>query len=348
MPVRILLFIVLLLTPLAARSEVQPDFDGKTVSVIVPFTAGGGTDAAARLISLMIAQELPGKPTLIVKNIPGGGGIPAMNYFVQQTAPDGLALVVGSSSLSDPINYRKPQSKFDTTKFHIVGGVGRGGSMLVIRKEALGRLSDKAKPPAVMASIGGIPRFSLQMTAWGIELLGWNAKWVVGYPGTDDLILAIDRGEVDMTATSSIFQLAKLTRAEQFMVLVQTGRIQDGKFVARPEFPHVPVFDDLVAGKLSDPIAKQAYDYWKSLSSIDKWIALAAGTPDMITKVYREAFIRVGKNPRFKELGRKLSEDFDAMAWEDIDRMHKTLAATPPEAVAFISNMLRKQGLTPQ
>lgn len=341
-----LFLIGLVASPFAAVAQQAPDFTGKTVSLIVPFKPGGGTDAAARVIATMIADELPGKPKLIVRNIPGGGGIPALNYFVQQTAPDGLTIVMGSSSLSEPINYRKPQSKFDTTQFHIVGGVGRGGSVLVVRKEALPRLTDKSKPPVVMGSIGGVPRFSLQMTAWGIELLGWNAKWVVGYPGTDDLMLAIDRGEVDMTATSSMFQLMKLTDGAKFTVIAQTGSPLDGKHAPRPEFPTVPVFSDMVAGKISDKLAIQAFEYWKSVSAIDKWVALPPNTPPEVSKVYREAFLKVVANPKFKEFGRKISQDFDAMKWGDIDRMHKTLAATPPEAITYISGMLKKQGLT--
>ncbi|MFM1815538.1 MAG: hypothetical protein RLZ98_2233 [Pseudomonadota bacterium] len=345
-------FICLLLAALSlietAHATEPPDFKSKTISIIVPFRAGGGTDAAARLIATMIANELPGKPKLIVRNIPGGGGLPAVNYFVQQTQPDGLTMVMGSSSLSDPINYRKPQSKFDTTKFQIVGGVGRGGSLLILRRDAEPRLLDKSKPPVIMGSIGGIPRFSLQMTAWGIELLGWNAKWVVGYPGTDDLMLAIDRGEVDMTATSNMFQIMKLTDGAKFMIIAQTGSPEGGRYVPRPEAPKVPVFNDMVAGRIADPIAGKAFAYWKSVSSIDKWVALASATPPDITSVYREAFVRVVGNPMFKVYGRKISQDFEAMAWADIQQIHDTLAATPPEAIAYIGDMLRRQGLKPE
>src|SRR5437588_189938 len=65
-------------------------FKGKTVTLIVGSPAGGGTDGSARLIALLLADRLAGKPTLIVRNIPGAEGITAMNYFVRQVAPDGL------------------------------------------------------------------------------------------------------------------------------------------------------------------------------------------------------------------------------------------------------------------
>ena len=75
------------------------------------------------------------------------------------------------------------------------GGIGRGGSTVVIRKDAEDRLYDKSKPPVIMGAVGGQPRSGMQTTAWGIEILGWNAKWVLGYPGTNDLVLALERGE---------------------------------------------------------------------------------------------------------------------------------------------------------
>ena len=67
-----------------------------------------------------------------------------------------------------PLLYRKPQSQFDPTKFHFIGGVGRGGTMLMIRKDAEPRLYDKSKPPVIMGSLGGVPRSGMQTTAWGI------------------------------------------------------------------------------------------------------------------------------------------------------------------------------------
>lgn len=342
------LFLISLITATGfATAEDANDFSGKTVTIVVPSKPGGGTDASARLIASMITEELPGKPRLIVRNIPGGGGIPAINYFIQQTAPDGLTILMGSSSHSDPMTYRRPQAKYDPTKFQLIGAVGRGGSVLMIRSDAAPRLDDKAKPPVVMGSVGGVPRFSLQVTAWGIDLLGWNAKWVVGYRGTDDLMLAIDRGEVDMTATSNNFQINKLMSTGKFKVLSQTGALINGKYVPRPDL-NAPLFSDLLEGKIKDATAAKAFEFWRGLGTIDKWVALAPGTPEPIVNSYREAFKRVGANPEFKERGKKISEDFDVMDWQDIDRLHKVLADTPPEAIEYISAMLRKQGLTPE
>src|SRR5438046_774879 len=80
-----------------------------------------------------------------------------------------------------------------------------GGSVLIINKEAEQRLHDKRARPVVMGSPGGIPRSGMQMTVWGSEFLGWNTKWVIGYRGTSELMLALERGEIDMTSTANLF-----------------------------------------------------------------------------------------------------------------------------------------------
>ena len=60
-----------------------------------------------------------------------------------------------------------------------------------------------------MGALGGVPRSGMQTTAWGIDYLGWNAKWVLGYRGTNDLMVALERGEIDMTSTGNLFQIQK-------------------------------------------------------------------------------------------------------------------------------------------
>jgi tripartite-type tricarboxylate transporter receptor subunit TctC len=128
------------------------DFAGKQVTMIIGSAPGGGTDTSGRVIAQFIANYLPGKPNLIVRNIPGAQGVTAMNYFVKQVAPDGLTITMGSTTQADPLFYRKSTAQFDPTKFHIIGGVGRGGTVLMIRKDAEPRLYDKKQPPVIMGS----------------------------------------------------------------------------------------------------------------------------------------------------------------------------------------------------
>ena len=107
-----------------ADAAEPPSFKGKTVTMIIGYAPGGGTDLTGRLLASFLGRHLPGEPTIVVQNIPGADGMTAMNFFVQQTKPDGLTLTMGSGSQAEPTHYRKPLSRFDPTKFGFVGGVG--------------------------------------------------------------------------------------------------------------------------------------------------------------------------------------------------------------------------------
>ena len=321
------------------------NFAGKTITMIIGYSPGGGTDTAGRLIASFLVKYLPGSPNVISENRPGADGVTAMNYFYQQAKPDGMTLTMASSTQGDPVVYKQPQVKYDPTKLEIVGGIGRGGSTVVIRKDAEDRLYDKTKPPVIMGAVGGVPRSGMQTTAWGIEILDWNAKWVLGYPGTNDLFVALERGEIDMTASSNLFQVQKLLDTGKVKVLTQTGLLENGKFTGRSEFGDVPVFPNQVQGKVRDSVQEQGYSYWYALVLLDKWLALPPGTPKPYVAAYREAFKKMAKDPEFLEKGKKMSQDFESQSGEDVEKLILTLGKTSPEAFDYIRNMMKKQGI---
>jgi tripartite-type tricarboxylate transporter receptor subunit TctC len=320
-------------------------FKGKSITMVIGYAAGGGTDISGRLIASFLGNHLPGEPSVIVQNVPGADGLTAMNYFVQQIKPDGFTLTMGSGSQAEPTHYRTPQSRFDPTKFAVIGGAGRGGSALVIKREVESRLYDKSAPPVIMGTTSGAPRSNMEMAAWGREFLGWNLKWVVGYRGTSELFLALERGEVEMTATGNLAPIAKLVASGRFKILAQTGVRRDAEFNARPEFGDAPLFPVMLAGKIDDPIATQAFDYWLGLhSGAEKWLALPPSSPAPMVEAYRDAFQRMVQDREFIERSRRIADDFTPIGYRDVERWMKNLGATPDEAIEFITVMMRRQG----
>src|SRR5581483_4895839 len=100
-------------------------------------------------------KYLPGNPAVLVQNMPGGHGLTALNVIAQQTKPDGLTMLLSSNSEADPINFRTPQAHYDPAKFAIIGGVGFGDNVMIIRVDAVPRLLDKSQPPVSMGSVTG-------------------------------------------------------------------------------------------------------------------------------------------------------------------------------------------------
>ena len=274
------------------------DFKGQTISMIVGAEPGGGTDTTARLLAPFFEKYLPGRPTIVIRNRPGAGGVTALNFVVQQTKPDGLTLIGGGSAQLSPVAYRKC-GVYDPTKFRVIGGLGRGGTVMIVNKDHESRLYDKSQPPLFYGALDGT-RSGEQVVFWGMEYLGWNAKIVIGYRGTNELSIAMDRGEIDMHTTSNIFLVKKLLESGRFKLIGQSGMLLDGGFAPRPDFPDAPVIGDMISSKITAPVAKQAFDYLQSFTATDKWVGLREGTSDDIVETYRVAFNKIVADPEFQ------------------------------------------------
>lgn len=332
---------------LTAAAADAPNFAGKSVAVLVGSTPGGSTDVSARMMASFYSKYLPGKPTMIVQNKPGARGMTAMNYFAQQAPADGHTIIVGSGSQIDPANYRVPQAKYDPAKFPMIGGLSIGGSIIMIHNSALARLTDKKAPPVIMATIGNIPRSGMQMTAWGIEYLGWNARWVAGYRGNPDLMLAFERGEVEMTSFANAQMKADLFDKSRYTILFQSGT--EGATVPSPipEQAGLPMFAEAMKGKIADPVAQKAFDYWRNISTIYNWVALPPRSSDSIVGAYRAAWNKAKADPAFIAQAKRIGAEAVPVTPEAMARTVQELADLPPEALDYQGIMLVRQGLNP-
>ena len=168
------------LAPLFAAD--QPFYEGKTLRFLIASGPGGGTDTAGRLVARYLPKYLPGNPKVIIQNMGGGGGTIANNYFASEVKPDGLTIMQDSSSSVASFVRGGPSIKYDPRKFKVIGGVARPGSLLVIRNDARARFTNKSAKPVVVGDTDGIRNW-IAMTVWGAEYLGWNLRWIYGYPG---------------------------------------------------------------------------------------------------------------------------------------------------------------------
>ncbi len=224
----------------AAIAQDVPSFKGKTITMLVGSDAGGGSDVAGRLIAIYLRKYLPGEPAIVVQNMSGGSGIAAMNFFVHRTEPNGLTVLMGSISTIDPVLFRNANAQYDPKTFRYIGGLGRGGSVIFVSRAAQPRLYDKSAKPVIIGSVQSMPRPGTQPILWCIEYLGWNATWVSGYHGTDEIMLALDRGEIDMTSTGNIFQIQDRLDRGLLKIIYQTGALKDGRIVGRADLRRRP------------------------------------------------------------------------------------------------------------
>jgi tripartite-type tricarboxylate transporter receptor subunit TctC len=316
-----------------------PFYEGKTLRILVSSGSGGGTDTAARLVSRFIAKYIPGNPKIVVQNMPGGGGTIANNYFASEVKPDGLTIMQDSSSGIGNVVRGGPTIKYDPRKYQVIGGVARPGSLLMIRNDARAKFMDRNAKPAVVGDTDGI-RSWVAMTVWGAEYLGWNLRWVYGYPGSRELQLAIRQGEIDVWCT----QNAKLVKDLQREGVVQVLATDEDH--RREDFPEAPTFVELLGAKKPTGVSWQAYLAWTGAPELDKFLVAPEGTPEHLVKILREAFAKVMKDPEVDKEGDKFFGDgWKPHGAEKIEAVIREHIAIPKEAKDFITKMRQKYGL---
>ena len=335
---------VILISPATASAAV--DFRGKTVAMVIGSEPGGGTDRTGRLLAAYFEKYLPGNPTIVVRNMPGAEGVTALNYVVQQTKPDGLTFVTGAAVQLSPLTYRKARGAYDPVKLAYIGGIGRGGTQVLVNKANEPRLYDKSAVPLFVGVRDGTSGGE-QIPFWAIEYLGWNARPIAGYRGTTESLLALERGEIDIANTGSLQDVTRLVGTGRFKVALQTGAMQNGEFrpLPRGDLAEAPVLASLMRDKPMSEAASQAYSYWQSVTALDKWIGLAEGTPDDIVAAYRTAFDRLIEDADFLERARRMSEDLTPTRHGDVELLVGKLATVTDEADSYLKDLLRKNGV---
>ncbi len=185
---------------ISARAETAEDFfRGKgQVNIIVPTSAGGGYDSYARLIGKYMSKYLPGAPTIVVTNMPGGGGIAAANYVYNIAAKDGSVFaILDRGSPTAPLLYGEDsKSQFDATRFGWLGSAMSESGMGVVSAHAPATTIEEAKKiPLFFGSTG--PETDPAMDARLVnDLFGTKIKTINGYKGQPEEFLALEKGEV--------------------------------------------------------------------------------------------------------------------------------------------------------
>jgi tripartite-type tricarboxylate transporter receptor subunit TctC len=213
----------------AADDKAVADFyRGKTVRVIVGFSAGGGYDAYSRLIGRHLHKHIPGNPNVIVENMAGAGSIILANHMFNAAPKDGTVIGNFSGQIILEQLFGNPAVQFDLAKYRFLGvPIGETYLLLATKKSGISRFDEMLGPKAKQLTIGGIPGSTVEQGPMLLrDLLGWNIKVVSGYKGTADVRLAMESGELDGFCNS--WESTKVTSLDRvkngdWQVLAQIG-----------------------------------------------------------------------------------------------------------------------------
>lgn len=226
-------------------------YRGKTVRIVVGFSAGGGYDQYSRVIARHLSKYIPGNPAVIVDNMPGAGSIIAANHVYAAAPKDGT--VIGN--ISGPIVLEQlfgtPSVQFDMAKFrYLAVPVSETYLMIVVKKTGVTRFDDVIGPKSKQVSIGAIPGSTVEHAPILVrDVLGANLKVVSGYKGTANVRMAMESGEVEgffNTWTSMKVTAFDKVKNGEWIVLAQLSEkpIKDLIIPNVPTIPHITKTDE--------------------------------------------------------------------------------------------------------
>ena len=319
-------------TPLLSlTAAAQPSFAGKTITIVVGYKPGGGYDGTARMLARHLPQHIPGKPTVIVQNMPGGNSIIAANHMYNVAKPDGLT--IGTFNRNLPIAQLTGVQgvKFDITKFAWIGSAANETTILAIRDDLPYKtFADlrKAKEPVVIGSTGpGANTYDFPLLLK--DMLGLNFKIVSGYSSSADIMLAVERKEVDGRAGSysSIqpFIDRKLVRP------VIRARSTDKRL------QQLPLDEDLAP----NPRAKAIMALRSAPEQIARPYVLPPNTPADIVKAMRDAFAATISDPATQAEAKKTQQDLEFTSGDEAEKILKEVLSQPKDIVAQFSKYIK-------
>ncbi|HEU4342259.1 MAG TPA: hypothetical protein VFU31_11865 [Candidatus Binatia bacterium] len=334
-------FSILFFTGINASSAQEAYFKGKTIRIIAGFPSGGGVDIEGRMLARFLAPHIPANPTILVQNMPGAGGTVATNWFEQFAKPDGFTLHYTSTTSINQQAMGVKEAKHDLRHWPVIGSVRRGTSVALIRKQSLDRLTSRGEPLKVGVRSGDESWNAIFL--WGAEFLKWNVRWVQGYPGGGEILLAFERNETDIYPTATLPTLRKLI-GQGFSPFIQQGMLTAaGTFQRRSEFLDVPVFEEVAKDQRPSGIPWQAYTIWAGSDSVGRPLHAPPKTPPDIVRSLRDAFARMNEGAEFKAELKKISgEDAQILLGDEADQLLRQLVVVSPPIQDFMNGLMKK------
>jgi hypothetical protein len=334
----------------AAPAGAQDYYKDKTVSIMVGLAAGGTIDTFARQFAAYWSKHTPGNPTMIVKNMTGGGGMNATNFVYEAAAKDGLTLYFGTwFPLAQALKTPGFRSRYEN--FHFLGGIADtriSYSRTDVIPGGLKRPADIAKVKELWIGGNAATGGAHLQSRIPLDVLGINYKQIVGYRGGSDMLLALERNEIQYTGTSiGTFRTrnAEFIRSGTGMGLFYLVPVNaDGTFKRNELITEAPAFPDLyreIHGKMPSGPEWEALNWFSTLLGTVNYIALAPpGTPAAAVADLRIGFDRLSKDPTLNADGQK--RNGVPYEWVDVETGQRvmTLLDADPKVVTTFQRLL--------
>lgn len=308
-------------------------YEGKVATIIVGFTPGGTYDQMARLYARHMPRFLPGKPTILVQNMPGAGSLVATTHLANTAVRDGTVLgVVGGGTVWESI-LGNPQARYDPKTFNWIGGKSRDNiTCLVWHTSPIRTIADAMASEVIVGATGPGSRTMTFPKALN-DLVGTKFKIVAGYPGGNEITMALEKGEVGGYcgwALGSLKQRAPQWYDEKkvrFLVQFASARDKD--------LQDVPLAVDLA----KTPAHRDIMEFLTS-DAVLAWTLLAPpGVPGERVALLRQAFEAMLRDPAVLAEAEREKLEIDPVPGTELQALVERLARTPPTTLEAIKQI---------
>jgi tripartite-type tricarboxylate transporter receptor subunit TctC len=320
----------------ASTSATAADFyAGKTITLICGSTPGGIYDIYTRLLGRFMGEHIPGKPQIVIQNMPGASGLTAANHIANLAAKDGTVFANSLSSTPTAHLMSPDQAKFDAAKLTWIGSITTDPYIGYVMTTAPAQTYEDMKKIETFMGGNSVGAAGVDMAILSNALFGTKLKVVTGYPGSAEVKLALEKGEIHGTFANSWGDL-KAQRMDWIQEKKVKIFIQHGVTRHR-DLPDVPLIRD--QAKTDED--KQVLNYMLARQEFSKPFFGPAEIPADRLNILRRAFDATMKDPKFLEEVAKARLVVDGpLTGEELTKMVIEVAATPIPVVKKVEKIL--------
>jgi tripartite-type tricarboxylate transporter receptor subunit TctC len=324
---------VIAATPAAAQN-VQDFYAQKSIEMIIGYPPAGSNDIYGRIVARHLSKHIPGKPSIIVRNMPGAGSLTAANHIYNRAPRDGTVLGVVSAGIPLQAKLGQPQARFEPSKFFWIGRIHSSSSVTMVWHTSSARsLEDARKREIVLSATGAGSTGSLYPNVMN-EVLKTRFKLIQGYKGTHEAMLAMERGEAEGHSTTwEAVKSVNMRWVQEGMVRIL---VQHGLHRAH-DLPNVPTSVELA----NDPQDRAVMRAIMGAAEIGKAFFTPPEVPAERISALRRAFDAMLKDADFIEDVKKVHGELEPMTGEQMQELIAELD-TFPQAVIERVKVLHK------
>jgi len=324
----------------AAAEPVADFYRGKQIKIYIRAAPGGNYDIYSRLLGRHLARFIPGNPSVLPINMPGGGGLVALNYVANVAPRDGtvITMITQSFPMDQALGLDK-NLKVDLRSLNWIGNMSDTNEFFFTAKASPTRTLQDARTRETPVAATGVGSIMTQLAAVYNTMLGTRFKVIYGYPSGPDMTLAMERGEVEGRSTSNpqVLGGSKAEVAAKYNFLIQAGMRK------LADYQEVPLLRELAGNAEQQAV----FDFISKAVVVARPIATNPGVPPERVAALRRAFDAAMADPLFLDEARRENLDIGTRSGEELQAILAEMLATPPSILAQVAQAIQIKSAEP-